>query len=162
MEKEKILITKEGRNKINQELNYLISVERPQVIEEIQKARDQGDLRENSDFDAAKQRQASIEDRIKSLSDKLLNVEVISNSTKSFGIGTCIKYLNMKTNKETSIEIVGTFETNPFGKVKKISYKSPFAQTLFKNKKTLKAGDIIEIPLDLNSYKIKILKISSR
>ena len=65
MEKERIIVTKEGLEKLNQELRYLIDVVKPQVIQELKEARAQGDLSENADYDAARDKQGEVEAKIK-------------------------------------------------------------------------------------------------
>ena len=154
-----ILITKKGKEKIEKELNDLINLKRPEVIKEIQHARAQGDLRENSDFEAAKQRQAEIEDRIQYLSNKLSKIKIISDVNKSFGIGSEIEFKNLSTNEISKIQIVGTLESDPFSDIPKISYKTLFASVLIKNKDKLTPGKVIEIPLEHNSYKIEVINI---
>lgn len=159
MKNDNILITREGKEKIEKELHTLISIDRVKVIKEIQQAREQGDLRENSDFDAAKQKQANVEERIKNLSDKLTKLKVVSSSSKSIGIGTMIEFKNLNSGKKSKIMIVGSFESNPFAKIKHISYDTPFANAIIKNKNKIHKGSIIEIPLESKSYKIEILNI---
>ena len=74
MDKDKVLLTKSGVEKLEEERDNLINVERPRVIEELQLARSQGDLSENADYDAARDKQAHIEARIKEI-DHVLNCE---------------------------------------------------------------------------------------
>ena len=78
MEQEKVLLTQSGLEKLEQERDNLINVERPKVIEELQLARSQGDLSENADYDAAREKQAHLESRIKEIDYMLQNAEIIS------------------------------------------------------------------------------------
>ena len=78
MDKDKVLLTKSGVEKLEEERDNLINVERPRVIEELQLARSQGDLSENADYDAARDKQAQIEQRIKQIEYMLQNAEIIS------------------------------------------------------------------------------------
>ena len=78
MDKDKVLLTKSGVEKLEEERDNLINVERPRVIEELQLARSQGDLSENADYDAARDKQAQIEQRIKEIEYMLQNAEIIS------------------------------------------------------------------------------------
>ena len=80
MEHEKVLLTQSGVEKLEQERDNLINVERPKVIEELQLARSQGDLSENADYDAARDKQAHIEARIKEIDQMLLHVQIIDES----------------------------------------------------------------------------------
>ena len=73
MDKDKVLLTKSGVEKLEEERDNLINVERPRVIEELQLARSQGDLSENADYDAARDKQAQIEQRIKEIEYMLQN-----------------------------------------------------------------------------------------
>ena len=75
MDKDKVLLTKSGVEKLEEERDNLINVERPRVIEELQLARSQGDLSENADYDAARDKQAQIEQRIKEIEYMLQNAE---------------------------------------------------------------------------------------
>ena len=77
MDKDKVLLTKSGVEKLEEERDNLINVERPRVIEELQLARSQGDLSENADYDAARDKQAQIEQRIKEIEYMLQNAEII-------------------------------------------------------------------------------------
>ena len=81
MDKDKVLLTKSGVEKLEEERDNLINVERPRVIEELQLARSQGDLSENADYDAARDKQAQIEQRIKEIEYMLQNAEIISEET---------------------------------------------------------------------------------
>ena len=82
MEKEKIIVTKEGFEKLKAELRNLIDVIRPEVIQELKEARAQGDLSENADYDAARARQAEVEARINQLTEQIDNAEIIDADSK--------------------------------------------------------------------------------
>ena len=105
MEKEKIIVTKEGFEKLKAELRNLIDVIRPEVIQELKEARAQGDLSENADYDAARARQAEVEARINQLTEQIDNAEIIElhhNQKKDAPSGTAIKTaLMMSEAKET-------------------------------------------------------------
>ncbi len=160
MATKKKIVTKEGLKIIKEELQNLLLIERPNVIKELQEARKQGDLSENADFDAAKNKQREIEERINDLSEQIANSEVINKSQlKKIGIGTEIKFLNLEKNKIDIVKIVGGFESNPFGSVKLISYECSFAQEIIKNKGNLKKDQIIKIPTEHKTYEIKIISI---
>ena len=80
MNKEKTILSREKYNEIKKEMDHLIQVERPSVIKTIQDAREQGDLSENADYDAAKQKQAEIETKIKQLENILNHCEIIEGA----------------------------------------------------------------------------------
>ena len=85
---EKIYVTRDGFNKLNERYRELIEVIKPQVIEELKEARAQGDLSENADYDAARQRQAEVEGEIKELKEKIDNAEIIDDDA---GVSSVVK-----------------------------------------------------------------------
>jgi len=117
MENEKVQLTREGYDKLKAELRNLIDVIRPEVIEQLAYARSLGDLSENADYDAAKARQADVEQRIRQLEDILSNASIVddaSGSTKIVSFGRTVKILNLSNKKEYTFKIVGTHETRFF------------------------------------------------
>ena len=156
---EHFLISQKGYDKLNKELNHLINNIRPKVIEELAIARSHGDLSENADFDAAKQKQAEIEERIKIVSNQISYSKIINHKPSEIGIGTIIKFKYCESGKVDSIKIVGIIEADPFKKLKLLSYNCNFAQAIIKNKKLLHPGFILTIPLEKHSIKIEIIKI---
>ena len=113
MDKDKVLLTKSGVEKLEEERDNLINVERPRVIEELQLARSQGDLSENADYDAARDKQAQIEQRIKEIEYMLQNAEIISEEQMDLNVvkpGTTVTILDLslddpKEEKYTIVEI---------------------------------------------------------
>ena len=113
MDKDKVLLTKSGVEKLEEERDNLINVERPRVIEELQLARSQGDLSENADYDAARDKQAQIEQRIKEIEYMLQNAEIISEEQMDLNVvkpGTTVTILdlsldNPEEEKYTIVEI---------------------------------------------------------
>ena len=97
MEKDKIILTEEGRQKFEEELNYLKNVVRPQVTEEIKEAKSQGDLSENADYDAARNKQAEVEGRIQYLENLLTHSEIIKNENSGnvVGVGCKVELLSL-------------------------------------------------------------------
>lgn len=156
---EKILLTKEKAAEIEKELDNLIHVERPKAIEAIQQAREQGDLSENADYDAAKNRQAEIEAKIKEYENILNFAEIIDEKTTKakqevVKVGTKVDVLDMSDDETYSYSIVGEVEADP--DENKISNVSPLAQAIIGREK----GEIVEIKGIEKPYKVKILKIS--
>ena len=115
---DKILLSEEGLEKLNAELRELIDVKRPEIIKAIQEAREQGDLSENADYDAAKNQQGEIEKRIQEIKNILTNYELINEandttSNEKVKVGSKVKILDLSDNEEYEYEIVGEVEADP-------------------------------------------------
>lgn len=153
--KNEVFLTKEGKEELEKELENLIKVIRPKVIEELIEAREQGDLSENADYDAARKRQAEVESRIKSIQTMLDRAVEIKLDKRSgaikLGSNVVIKYLNNKT--EFAFKIVGTVEADPFEG--KISNETTLAKTILNRHE----GEEIEVKAE-KPYKIKIIKVN--
>ena len=150
---QKIPMTAEGHKALDAELKHLKSVERPQVIQAISEAREHGDLSENAEYHAAKERQGWIEGRVQELEDKLARAQVIDTSKMSgdtVKFGATVKLVDEDTEKESAYKIVGEDEADV--KQGKISLSSPIARAMI-NKEI---GDIIEVnaPGGVKSYEI--------
>lgn len=157
---EKNLITKEKYEELKAELENLIQNERPKVIEELQNAREQGDLSENADYDAAKEKQSTIENQIADLQSFIENSEIASkknsSSNDTITVFTYVKYFDESEKKSYVYQIVGSsLEVDPENY--KISSESPLAKALL-NKKV---GDTADVKCYDGHYKIKIEKISN-
>lgn len=153
---EKQKLTKAGYKKLEDEITYLVNVVREEVKRQLAEARAQGDLSENADYEAARNKQAEVESRIKEIENILADSEIIEESkanTKKVGLGSTvtIRYLD-NNNKEQSFMIVATVESNPFAG--KISNSCPLGKALVG--KTV--GDIVEVKATKN-YKVEIAKI---
>lgn len=124
-------ITIQGLEKLKRELEHLKVVERPAVIEAIAEARSHGDLSENAEYDAAKDRQGHIEGRIREIETKIAIAEVIDVSTLSgekVTFGATVTLLDMETEKEVTYQIVGVDEADL--NANRISVRSPMARAL--------------------------------
>ncbi|WP_425380602.1 transcription elongation factor GreA [Spiroplasma endosymbiont of Stenodema calcarata] len=153
---EEILLTKEGIKDLQEELDNLINVVRPEVIEELKEARAQGDLSENADYDAARNRQAEVEGRIKeieSLLTKAKEIKEVKSKTGIIKLGSKVHFTNLLINKNFEIKIVGAVEANPFENT--ISNESPIAKAIIGQK----VGDLVEIKGIQAPYKVKILAV---
>ncbi|MDI4567604.1 MAG: transcription elongation factor GreA [Mycoplasma sp.] len=150
-------LTKEGKNKLIEELNYLVSEIRPKVIQEIKDARLLGDLSENAEYDAAREKQAKIEDRIRELQIILENTVVANVSkTKTVKIGSTIEIEKVETKEKLIFQIVGVLEVDPLAKpIAKISNDSILAKSILNKEE----GQIVEVRAK-NVYKVKIVKIN--
>lgn len=149
----KILLSKEAIKELKEELKNLIEVERPKVIQEIKDARAQGDLSENAEYDAARERQGQIEDRISEIEKTLENAQEIKTIKKNIiSIGSTVVINNKFSKQKETYTIVSTYETDPFEN--KISNKSPLALSIMGKSK----GDVIIVEGPIK-YEIEILDI---
>ncbi|WP_022856065.1 MULTISPECIES: transcription elongation factor GreA [Thermodesulfobacterium] len=154
----KIPFTPEGLEKIKKELEHLIKVERRKVIKAIEEARAHGDLSENAEYEAAKERQAHIEGRIQELSGVLANAEVIPPLTKAperVQFGVKVKLLNLDTDEIVVYKIVGPYETDPSQGI--ISVNSPIAKALIGKE----IGDEVQVktPSGIKNFEILDIEI---
>ncbi|AGR41917.1 transcription elongation factor GreA [Spiroplasma diminutum] len=151
-----IILTAEGLQELKDELTHLINNVRPQVIEELVEARAQGDLSENADYDAARNRQAEVEARIKEVEAMLSKAKIIEDSNsknKEVKIGTSVTFTSQKTKKDMTVKIVGAIEADPFEN--KISNESPLAKAMLGKV----VGDSMEVRELKEPYKITIKEI---
>ena len=128
---ERVPMTPDGHAKLREELRFLRDVERPKISRDIGIARDHGDLSENAEYHAAKDRQGMIEARIKELEDKLSRAEVIDPSKLSgdrVAFGATVRVLEPDTDKEFQYQIVGADESD--AAKCRISITSPLARAL--------------------------------
>ena len=156
---ERVLLTKEGVAKLEAEKENLLNVVRPEVIEELQAARAQGDLSENADYDAARDRQAAVEERIKELSYMLDHYTLIDEKkggVKKVSLGATVTILDLEEDIEQVYTIVGSIESDPGQN--KISNKAPLAKAI----EGKKVGDVVKIETNDYQYKVQILKIERK
>lgn len=149
-------MTQTGKLKLEEELKHLMSVERPENIKAIEEARGHGDLSENADYDAAKERQAFIESRIGDIQAKLANAEVVDpSSIKSDKIvfGATVKMMDLDTDKEVTYQIVGEDEADV--KNGKISVFSPIARSMIGKA----VGDVVEFHSPKGEKEYEILEL---
>ena len=150
-------VSKESFEKMKEELHQMKSVERPAASRAIAEAREKGDLKENAEYDAAKEAQGMLEAKIKLLESQLSTARIMDESeidTSKVSILTRIKITNMATKKEVSYQIVGEKEADL--KAGKISVNSPIAQGLLGKKK----GDVAEVKVPNGVMKFKVNDIS--
>ena len=150
-------MSQEGYDKIVAELKQLETIERPKASAAIAEARDKGDLSENSEYDAAKEAQAHLEDKINKMKLAIAEAKIVDISrlsTDSVQIMSKVEMTNMANNAKMSYTIVSESEANL--KEGKISIKTPIAQGLL-NKKV---GEIAEIKIPRGTINLRIDKIS--
>lgn len=151
-----VYLTQEGLDELKKELDNLINVRRPENIQAIKEARSLGDLSENADYDAARNEQAQIEGRIKTIEKMLENVSIITKTaTDKVSLGTTveIKYVDDDDEEMEEYQIVGSQEANPFES--KISNESPIAKALLNHK----VGDIVTVESPNGFYQVEITEI---
>ena len=156
MEEKEVILTQEGYNKLEEELNYLKTEERTAIAERIKVALGFGDLSENAEYDEAKTAQSENEMRIAELEAKLRNAKVINESkidTKTVQIGNKVKVHDIEFNEDIDYVIVGSTEVNLAEN--KISNESPLGKALLGAKK----GDIVEVNAPAGIMKYEILAI---
>ncbi|MBS0236621.1 MAG: transcription elongation factor GreA [Proteobacteria bacterium] len=150
---EKVLLTQEGYNRLESELHKLRSVERPAVIQAIAEARAHGDLSENAEYDAAKEKQGYIEAKIAALEAMFSRAEVVD--IKSFNgeqikFGATVKLIDEETEEEQQYKVVSDYEADSNRNM--ISTSSPLARAMIGKKK----GDSIEVttPRGIRYYEV--------
>lgn len=156
MADKKNILTLEGLKALEDELQDLKVNRRAEVAEKIKEAREQGDLSENAEYDAAKDEQRDIEARIEEIEKILKNAEVVAADDvdlNKISIGCKVKILDMEYNEELDYRIVGSTEANSLKG--KISNESPVGKALIGAKK----GQTIEVETQVGVLKYKILEI---
>ncbi|ACL68835.1 transcription elongation factor GreA [Halothermothrix orenii] len=148
-----VLLTQEGYEKLEKELDYLVNVKRRQVAKRIKVAREFGDIGENSEYDDAKNEQAFIEGRIKEIENMLRNARIIKDEEvtgDTVNLGTTVKLKDRSTDEVFSYTIVGSAEADPLNF--KISNESPIGKAIIGHK----IGDVVkvEVPSGIMEYEI--------
>lgn len=155
---EEVLLTKEGLEKIKEEYDRHVSVTRAEVAERIKEARSFGDLSENAEYDAAKQEQAELEERINKLESMMRNAKIIDEDSSVEGIvniGNTVIVKEKGSKEKVKFQIVGATEADPFEG--KISNESAVGKALIGNKK----GDTVEVEVIDGKITYKIMGIVS-
>ena len=155
---DKIPFTSSGLEIIKLELNNLKKNERPQIIQAISSAREHGDLKENAEYHAAKDKQAFVEGRITELEDVISRADIIDLSKLSgetITFGTKVKILDEDTNQETDYHIVGPYEANLEAGL--ISIASPIAKALIGKEEGMSVE--VRTPSGIKNYEILSITI---
>ena len=150
-------LTPEGKKQLEEKLQYLKTVKRPEVVKKIGLAREFGDLSENSEYDAAKEEQALLESQIAEIEDTLLNAIIIKKSdidVSKVNIGTRVKLYDEEFDEEVEYKIIGSDESDPANGL--ISNESPVGAGLIGHK----VGESVVINTPNGEVKYKILDIS--
>ncbi|MBW8009099.1 transcription elongation factor GreA [Lactobacillus helveticus] len=151
-------MTAEGKEKLQAELKNLKLVKRPEVIERIKVARSFGDLSENSEYDAAKDEQSHVEDRIAQVEEMLKYAQVVdadSVDPNEVSVGKTVTYTEVGTDDAETYTIVGSDESDPLNG--KISNDSPIAQALLGKKK----GETVSITTPGGQFDVVINNVEA-
>ena len=156
MAEKRIILTEAERAKLEKEYRHLIDVERPDVIEKLQLARSQGDLSENADYDAARDRQAQIESRINEI-EAIFNAAVSAEEIASEGkgkitIGYVVTYKEVGSKEKLTVRIVGNVGADPLAEIPSVSNESPIGKALI----GAGVGDKVLVEA-FDTYEIEIL-----
>ena len=157
MEEKEVILTQEGFDKIEKELEYLRTEKRAEVAERIKVALGFGDLSENSEYDEAKTAQAENEAKIADLENKIRYAKIIDESeidTKTVQVGNVVKVLDMEFEEEETYTIVGSTEVDL--SQNKISNESPIGAALLGAKK----NQVVEVNAPAGIIKYKVLSIT--
>ena len=155
-ENQKTVLTEEGLKKLEAQLDYLISVRRNEVSEQIAVARGFGDLSENAEYDEAKKEQAKVEEEIVRLTNTIRTAVVVVDSdisTEKVSVGTTVRVKDVDTGDEDEYAIVGANESDPYEN--KISNESPVGAGLLGAKK----GQIVTIEIPAGELHYEVLEI---
>ena len=155
-----IILTPEGLDKLQTELEFLQTDKRQEVAERIKEAREFGDITENSEYDDAKNEQAMLERQIAELEDKLRGAQVIDEkavTNEVVAVGVTVHVKDQKTDKSVKYKIVGSAEANPAEN--KLSNESPVGKALLGKKR----GELVSVPVPRGpARKLKITKIEAK
>lgn len=157
MAEKKNLMTYEGLKKLEEELQELKVVRRKEVAEKIKEAREQGDLSENAEYDAAKDEQRDIEARIEEIEKILKNAEVADEDETGKGtanLGCTVRVLDIEYDEEIDFKLVGSTEAKSLEN--KISNESPLGRALIGKK----PGDLVVVETPSGEMNYKIIKVT--
>ena len=154
MKDNKVYLTDEGFLELEEELNELKNVKRPEVIKALKEARALGDLSENADYDAARAEQAQVEGRIQELEKIMENAHIIQKGeTDKVSLGTTVKIKYVDDDEIEEYRIVGSKEADPSNN--KISNESPIAKAIMNGK----VGEVKKVASPNGEYEVEIVAI---
>ena len=152
----KVPMTPDGHAKLSEELKRLKTVDRPKIIQDIATARDHGDLSENAEYHAARERQSFIEGRVLELEDKISRAEIIDVSKlsgKVIKFGATVTLIDEDTDEKSAYQIVGEDEADI--KSKRLAITAPLARALVGKK----VGDQVEVTTPGGSKSYEVAKV---
>ena len=149
-----LVLTPEGYIELEEQLNELKTVRRPEIIQAIKDARAQGDLSENADYDAARAEQGQVEAQIKELEYRLEHSEIAAETKKGIvSLGSTVTVMD-EDDEEDTYKIVGSVEADLFNN--KISNESPIGEAVMNHKE----GETVTVKAPNGEYKLTILKVA--
>lgn len=151
-----VKVTKQGLEALKSELEKLVNLKRPKMVDRLSYARSQGDLSENSDYQSAREELEFLDGRIEELEDVIKNAKIVETSAKngnSTGVGVGTKVTVKVKGKESTFDIVGEWEADPINK--KIAHDSPLGVALVGKK----VGEIAEVEAPAGKVSYEILAI---
>lgn len=157
--KPSIPMTPQGHKKLQEELKHLKSVERPKIVNEIEVARGHGDLSENAEYDAAKEKQGLVMARIAELEDKLACAQIIDPATLTHDrivFGASVRIVDVDSGEELAYQIVGAYESDV--RQGKISIDSPIAKSLIGKEQS----DVVRVVTPRGAREFEILEVVYR
>jgi transcription elongation factor GreA len=152
-----LVLTREGKEKLEAEYKKLIDVDRPEILEALNNARAMGDLSENADYDAARNKQAEVEARIKEIEEILHNAKIIEEKKgKLINISNTVKFKDLSIGEILEVKIVSSIESDPLSDPKhmRISNECELGEALIGHK----AGDKVTVKA-VEPYDIEILEV---
>ena len=156
MEDNKRILTKESLAKLQAELDDLIVNKRKEIAAKIKEAREQGDLSENAEYDAAKDEQRDIETRIEEIEEIIKNSEILDEATINFNrihVGCYVTIRDIKSKREYKYQIVVGTEVN--SREGRISYESPIGKALMDKA----VGDLVEVVVPAGEFTYEVIDI---
>jgi len=152
-----LVLTREGKEKLEAEYKKLIDIDRPEILEALNNARAMGDLSENADYDAARNKQAEVEARIKEIEEILHNAKIIEEKKgKLINISNTVKFKDLSLGEMFEVKIVSSIESDPLSDPKhmRISNECELGEALIGRK----AGDKVTVKA-VEPYEIEIVEV---
>lgn len=156
MAEKEFIFTKEGYDELEKKLEYLKTVKRYEISEQIKHAREFGDISENAEYDEAKNEQAKVEKEILIIEEQIKYAKIVTDADMKknvVGIGRKVTILDVEENEEMQVQIVGTTEADPYQN--KLSNESPVGAALIGKKK----NQVVDVETPAGVLQFKILKI---
>lgn len=153
---DKVQLTESGLKELQAKLKHLVDVDRAEVRKELAEARAQGDLSENADYDAAKNKQAEVEAEIARIQDILTRVQIIHETAGTFvKVGSVVTYIKDGSSEQRKVQIVGPVQVDPSKEIPMIGSDSPLAKAMLGKR----SGETVRVEAP-KAYNVTIKKIS--
>jgi transcription elongation factor GreA len=156
---DRVPITKQGLEKLKAELQHLLRVERPGIQKAIAEAREHGDLKENAEYHAAKEKQSFIEGRIQEINGKMASLQVVDpaeHNSDQIAFGATVTIENLDSEETFQYQIVGPDEADT--QVNRISFLSPIAKALIGSR----VGDVVTVNIPKGRIEVEVTEVRYR